>query len=77
MAQTFTCPNGATQNPDGTLTCDQWVLVELPAPDPIHGLTQEQLVNVTESIFMAFAMAYCFRFLTRFINQSGFGRGNH
>ena len=74
MSQVFTCPEGATQNPDGTLTCAEWVVAELPAPDPIHELTPEQLAEITGSILLAFATAWCFRVLLRFILESNYGK---
>lgn len=77
MSQSFTCPNGATVNPDGTLSCDQWVLVELPAPDPIHQMTPEQLDSITGYIVLSFAVAWVFRFAIRYLlDWSGFGRNS-
>ena len=75
MTQVPTCSEGATQNPDGTLSCPgTWLLVELPAPDPIHDLTESQLASITVSIFLAFATAFVFRTLYRFIITTNYGR---
>lgn len=74
MSQVFTCPAGPTHNPDGTISCSSWLLVDLPAPDPIHDLTPEQLSEITGSILLAFAVAWSFRVLVRFILQSNYGK---
>lgn len=76
MSTVFSCPDGATQNPDGTLSCSSWVMVELPEPDPIHELTSEQLSEMAGLIFLSFATAWAFRVLVRFILESKYGR-NH
>ncbi|MCO1336123.1 hypothetical protein MO867_17465 [Microbulbifer sp. OS29] len=77
MSQAITCPNGITTNVDGTVSCDAWVLVDLPAHDPIHDLTPEQLSDMAASIFLVCALAWGLRLLVNQILNSGFGRGNH
>lgn len=75
MSQVFTCPSGAIVNPDGTLSCSGWLLVDLPAPDPIHSLTASDLSEITVLILTVFATAYVFRFARdHLLKDSGFGR---
>lgn len=75
MSQVPVCNEGATQNPDGTLSCPgTWLLVDLPAPDPIHEISAEQMHDMTVSIFLAFATAFAFRMLFKFIITTNYGR---
>lgn len=74
MSQVFACPSGALQNPDGTLSCDQWVLVELPAPDPITQMTPQELSELMSAITLVLCIAFGIRVLRRVLEDNAPGR---